>query len=675
LLSAAFYVTLRRSLCMRGTVLRAGVAVTATAAACLGLAGVVVAPPAALAVTPSGRVALPSPVPSSSTMAYLTDEGPAGAAVTVSIRVYLAGRSAAAEARFTAAVSAPGNPGYGHYLTAAQFWSRFGPTAAQVAAVEAWARSAGLTVTGANPHYLAVTGTAPAVSSALETSIHAYGFGSTPVVYAPVSGMSVPASLGGDVATVTGLYGDISQGTAASAGQAVLKQPATASAGTAMAPAAAGGFACSQWWGQHVSAIPEADGQTSAPNGVCGYTPQQLRSAYGVLPDSGKGATIAIVLDGSLPSMESDANLFFAAQHVPGLAPGQFTVNTGPGFAASCNGSADLPEEPLDVETAHIIAPAAKIVYVAADCNDSQTGLLDAETRVVDQHLGDVATESYSITESQFTPASAEAWTLIFEQGAAEGIGFNFDSGDGGDNAGAGPNGGTAVTFPASDPWATAVGGTTLEIGRDGTVTGELGWGDSTAPENTAGTGYVQAPPGSFDEGSTGGRSTLFPEPAYQEGVVPAALSTSAGTMPAGREVPDIAADASPVTGWLIGYTGAVTSGAYGEVVEGGTSGASPIVAALEADAKQITGHAIGFANPLLYDLRHSAGIRDILPAQPPALAVQPLSDCVAGPAQSGPVCVFTLGADGSLTEAPGYDDVTGIGSPTSYFIADLARG
>jgi len=107
--------------------------------------------------------------------------------------------------------------------------------------------------------------------------------------------------------------------------------------------------------------------------------------------------------------------------------------------------------------------------------------------------------------------------------------------------------------------------------------------------------------------------------------------------------------------------------------VEGGTSGASPIVAALEADAKQVGGHAIGFANPLLYDLRHSGGIRDILPAPSPALALEP--NCYADPTQPGPACVFTLGSDSSLTEAPGYDDVTGIGSPTSHFIVDLARG
>ncbi|MGH3168196.1 MAG: S53 family peptidase [Trebonia sp.] len=683
---------------MRRTVRPVGVAVTAAAVACLGLASVAAASPAARAataraaaaraVTAKGRVTLPSPVPGWA--ASLTDHGPAGTDVKLSIRLYLAGRSAAAETRFAAAASTPGNPAYARYLTPVRFRSLFGPTAAQTDAVEAWARSAGLTVTGATAHYVAATGTAPKVSAALDTSVHAYGFGSVISAYAPVNGMSVPASLGDDVATVTGLDGYISQGPAASADQAALDRTRTASAGTvsagtvsvgttsastAKAPAAAGGFTCSAWWGQHVSAIPKADGRTSAPDGVCGYTPRQLRSAYGVTPESGKGATIAVVLDGSLASMRADANRFFAAHHGPGFASGQFTVNTGPRFAASCGTYADLPEEALDVETAHIIAPAAKVVYVAADCtsDSNQTGLLDAETRIVDQHLADVATDSYSIAESQFSPATAAAWSLVFEQGAAEGIGFDFDSGDGGDLAGVGADGGTAVTFPASDPWATAAGGTTLEIGRTGTVTGELGWGDDTAAENAAGTGYAQAPPGSFSEGSTGGRSTLFPEPAYQRGVVPTALSTSDGTLPAGREVPDIAADASPVTGWLIGYTGAVTAGAYGQVLEGGTSGASPIVASLEADAKQAAGHAIGFANPLLYDLRHSAGIRDIVPGRSPALALEP--NCYADPGQPGPACVFTLGMDSSLAEAPGYDDVTGIGSPTDHFIADLARG
>jgi subtilase family serine protease len=647
----------RRSGARRACLVAAGMLV--------GLAGGMVAGPAGASAA-GAWVTLPDPVPAWTQ--YDTDDGPAGSGVTVPVRVWLAGRDPAAETRFATAASTPGNPGYGKYVTRVQFTSRFGTTPAQVAAVEVWARSAGLTVVAATAHYVALTGTAPKLSSALDTSIHAYSNSSSGLTgYAPVTGVSVPASVGADVTTVTGLDAySFSSGPAGSA--AHRASPRQTSARPDTDPWAS--FACSHWWGQHVSPIPAADGRTSAPDAVCGYTAAQLRSAYGVSAASGKGATIAVVLDGSLATMLADANRFFRGYHLPGYAPGQFTVNTGAGFAASCGGSADLPEEPLDVETAHIIAPAAKVVYVAANCsNDSQIqqqNLLDAETRIVDQHLADVSTESYSIVENgDFTQATAAAWTAVFEQGAAEGIGFNFDSGDGGDDGGAG------VTFPASDPWATAVGGTTLEIGKTGAVTGELGWGDNGAQENAAGTGYQQTPPGSFEQGSTGGRSILFAQPAYQRGVVPASLSTDHGTLPAGREVPDLAADASPMTGWTIGFT--APGGSYGTQIDGGTSGASPIVAGLEADAKQAAGHAIGFADPLLYDLRKTAGIRDVVPSASPALTLAP--DCYNDQVKPNPACLVTLGPDSSLTEQPGYDDVTGIGAATSHFIATLGTG
>ena len=641
----------------------AGRACRLAAGMLIGLVGGVAAEPAAASAA-AARVALPDPVPTWTQ--YFTNDGPAGSGVTVPVRVWLAGRAPAAQTRFATAASTPGNPAYGRYLTPEQFRARFGTTTAQVAAVEAWAKSAGLRVVSATAHYVALTGTAPKVSSALRTSIHAYSqsAGGPVTGYAPVSGISVPASIGADVTTVTGLDDE-----SFSAGQSnrAAQQPSLRKAPTRPDSSPWASFACSHWWGQHSSSIPKADGRTSAPDAVCGYTPQQLRSAYGVSAGSGKGATIAIVLDGSLPTMLADANRFFRGYHLAGYASGQFSVNTGPGFAASCDGSSDLPEEPLDVETVHIIAPAAKVVYVAANCSgNQQQDLLDAETRIVDQHLADVSTESYSIVENgDFTPATAAAWTAVLKQGAAEGIGFNFDSGDGGDDAGAG------VTFPASDPWATAVGGTTLEIGKTGAVTGELGWGDNGAEEKAAGTGYQQAPPGTFEEGSTGGRSTLFAQPAYQRGVVPAALSTDHGRLPAGREVPDVAADASPMTGWTIGFT--APGGRYATQIEGGTSGASPIVAGLEADAKQTAGHALGFANPLLYDLRKTTGIRDIKLSASPALTLAP--DCYNDQIKPSPACLITLGPDSSLTEQPGYDDVTGIGAVTSHFITALARG
>lgn len=617
----------------------------------------------------AARVGLPSPVPSWPAQAGAADDGPAGAGVTLQIRVYLAGRARAAALRLATAASDPGDPGYAHYLTPAQFAARFGPTRTQIDAVTSWARARGLHVTASTPHYLGMTGTAPAISRALGTSIHSYfsPFGGL-AGYAPVEGMSLPRPVAGEVTTVTGLD-SYTFSSSSPARSPASSWNAGQEASTIMAPSAAAGGGCSQWWGQHRSAIPATDGQTSAADAVCGYTPQQLRSAYGVTASSGRGATIAVVLDGHLASMQADANRFFADHHLPGFAPGQFTEDFGPGSTASCGaGFADLPEEPLDVETAHILAPDAKIVYVAASCGGTTTlrelAYLDAQTRIVDSHLADVETNSFSTVETAWTAAMTAAFTQVFQQGAAEGIGFTFDSGDGGDDHGAGVGGGTAVQYPASDPWATGVGGATTQIGRQGTITGQLGWGDTGAQLNPAGTGYLQPPPGDFYQGSTGGVSTLFPRPGYQRGVVAA----RPGTGRAAREVPDVAADASPLTGWLIGYGGR----RYAEVLSAGTSGASPIIAALEADAKTPGGHAIGFANPLLYRLHTSPGIHDVLPAATPALSYAPT--CTNDRASAPEPCVVTLGLDSTLHVSAGYDNVTGLGAATGAFIATLAQ-
>jgi subtilase family serine protease len=624
---------------------------------------------AARALTGPSGVELPNPVPS--WIQYARDDGPARASISVPFRLYLAGVSPASELAFAEAVSKPGSSLFRRYLTPATFVQRFGPTQAQTAAVEAWATANHLDVTGTTTHYVALEGPAPAVSAALGTSIHAFGGrAAAPTGYAPIRSASVPASIAGDVVAAVGLDDD------AYSAAAPDQRPARSDLDPRGTRSPTASPKCSAWWGQLTAKIPSAYGRHTAPTAVCGYTPTQLREAYGVSRFTGKGATIAIVLDGALASMRADANRFFAAHHLSGFAPGQFSQSFGPARTSSCQpGYADLPEEPLDVETAHIIAPGARVVYVAVNCSNSASGFelnfLDAETRIVDQHLADVETDSYSTLESDYTPAMAAAWSQILEQGAAEGIGFNFDSGDGGDNTNNQPGTPAAVTFPASDPWATAVGGTTLEIGESGRVVGELGWGDTIAPENRAGTAYLQKPPGTFAEGSTGGRSELFAEPAYQRGVVPGALATAKGSEPADRTVPDVAAEASPITGWQIGFTN--PGGRYQQVVEGGTSGSSPIVAALEADAKQAGGHAVGFANPTLYALPRTPAIRDIVQPASPQIASAPSSDCaIDGP----PIgrCVITLGLDGSLRETAGYDDVTGIGAVTDRFTVAIGN-
>ena len=332
------------------------------------------------------------------------------------------------------------------------------------------------------------------------------------------------------------------------------------------------------------------------------------------------------------------------------------------------------------MESAHIAAPDAKIVNVATDCNTLTDGAylqtwLDGMTQVVDQHLADIVSGSFGIQEAGVAPADTAAWDPMFQQGAVEGIGFDFSTGDSGDEVGVSTDPHFAdvhnTQFPATDPWATAVGATSLEIGGNGTAIGDYAWGDNASDYTADGTGYVQAPPGISTAGSGGGISTMFAEPGYQRNVVPAAQATDNGTGPAARTIPDVSTDGGNL--WWIGYTGANTDGVYAEIPEGGaTSGASPLFAGLEADAIQALGHPLGFVNPALYCLNGSKAIRDIKPVNP---ADPPI---VRGEQEGfGPVLpneLVTLGEDTTLTISPGFDESSGLGDVTPSFVTSVGK-
>src|SRR5579875_3218686 len=672
-----------------------GLMALAAAATALALATAMVAPAVASAPT---RVPLPGPTPLDVTAGT---PAPLASAPALTLRVYLSGQPGREAAAL--AVSDPRSPDYGHYLSAAQFQRRFGATAAQVKAVSNWLSAQGMTVTATTPHYIAVTATPAETDAAFDTRVIQYdmppiSFGGHTFPTEPqlgtAGGFSVPAALGGDIATVTGLQ--LTSLPVASASPARPKEePTRASAvtpPTGAASTAGSGYQCSQYWGQHTEQIPEAYGRTSTPTQLCGYTPNQVREAYGVRSSryTGRGVTVAIVMTDSSPAMLADANRFFASHGEAGFAAGQFTVNAPASVASSCSDSGDSSqlaqdegggfdvntlEEAIDVESVHTTAPAAKVVYVAANCDDNSFGgmqdLLDAATRVVDQHLASVVSGSFSDDETMYSPADGAAWDLTFEQGASEGIGFNLASGDGGANITPPEQTASFVDFPSASPWVTAVGGTSLEIGRNGATVANYPWGDNGTQVDAAGTGYTSPPPGAFLEGSTGGLSSLFTEPAYQRPVVPATLATGNDASGARRVIPDISANAG--SSMLIGYTGAVTSGVYGQVPGGGgTSAASPLLAGLEADATQAAGHPLGFINPALYEMHATpaiSGVPPVNPAHPPVvIGAQP----ALGNATN---YLTTLGEDQApLRAASGYDDETGLGTPGSSFVTALGH-
>ncbi|MEV4314976.1 protease pro-enzyme activation domain-containing protein [Actinocrispum sp. NPDC049592] len=388
---------------------------------------------------------------------------------------------------------------------------------------------------------------------------------------------------------------------------------------------------------------------------------------------SGKNATIAVLINGHVPTLLADSNRFFAGHGLPEFRPGQYVEDIPPSVEPTCAATNESNGDPLetaiDIQSAHMAAPDAKIVQVAADCSTNPNALLetwlDASARVVDRHLADIVTNSFGGTDTLYARGDEVAWDLVFQQAALEGIGFLYSTGDNGafgevHNA----------QFPAN-PWVTAVGGTSIEIEKNGNRANEYVWGDNSARITEDGSGYEQPPPGGHSGGSGGGISRVFPQPAYQKPVVPHAMATSEGTTAPARVVPDISANAG--NAWLIGVSGALDADdpSYAEFGGGaGTSASTPLMAGILADAIQAAGKPLGFVNPRLYRLKDTPAIKDILPvnpASPPILRGERSMDTI------DPNVLTTLGEDWTLTAEIGYDNATGLGVPTASFIPMLA--
>jgi subtilase family serine protease len=166
----------------------------------------------------------------------------------------------------------------------------------------------------------------------------------------------------------------------------------------------------------------------------------------------------------------------------------------------------------------------------------------------------------------------------------------------------------------------------------------------------------------------------LFPEPSYQLGVVPSSVFAAQGRT--GRAVPDISAVGDPNTGYLIGQTQAFPDGTvkYSEYRIGGTSLSSPLIAGIMALADQAAGHPHGFANPLFYSFAGSAAYHDVVNPASTVAAVRVDYNNSVDASGGLTTSLRTMDQTLSLHTTPGYDDVTGIGSPTGAFISALSH-
>ncbi len=613
--------------------------------------GLAVLPQALLAAPAGSSVLHGSAPPWASSRNFVAAANPNS---SVGFRMYLGWQNAAAAEALARAVSDPTSSRYGQYLTPQQFRLQFAPSQADVGAVQAWLRNQGFAVdyTPANNHYVAAEGTVAQAQAAFGVQFGLYNVNGV-TVRSPSGDVSIPDSLANIVTGVVGLDDSaIFVHT-----DHIAEAPPTA--GFRNAPP------LSDYWAQDISPYGYPAGFTDVTNPVKaswtvkGYTPAQIKGAYGISGYDGAGQTVAIIDAYASPTILQDVNEWSSRRGLPTMNPSQLVQVVPPGVYRRPENPRQDPqgwygEETLDVEAVHGMAPAAKIVFVGAPNNYQD---LDAAmNHVVDFGFAQIVTNSYGFATELLPPGYIKPFEDTLIQAAAEGIGVYFSSGDNGDETSL--FGFATPDWPAVSPWVTAVGGTSLGIGQANDRVLETGWGTSNYSCNTSTfacsrTGWLY--------GAGGGVSQIFAKPFYQ-----AALSAT------GRAVPDVAALADPQTGLLIGQTQVFPDGVYyDEYRIGGTSLASPLFAGLMALLDQKSGHPHGFANPSFY--QHASAFYDVLSVKT-AVARRNYKNGVDAAAGTSDFLRTFDDYSGSPTQhtGPGWDNVTGLGTPSSSFLTTL---
>ena len=287
----------------------------------------------------------------------------------------------------------------------------------------------------------------------------------------------------------------------------------------------------------------------------------------------------------------------------------------GPDTQASSARGDSTGEVMLDMCVVGSVAPGANIFMYFTEFTSQ--GWVDALNEAITDN-NDIAIISISYGNPEDDPDGA--WTSMgvqvvsqtFEAAVAKGITICCASGDDGSSDGV-PNE-VHVDFPASSPFVLGVGGTKLVASNvaPATIASETVWNEVLQNEGATG----------------GGVSAVFTKPSYQDNVnVPLSASASHKI---GRGVPDVAADADPVTGVVVMHV----DGKHLEPI-GGTSASTPLWASLIARLNQGLKTRCGFLNPVLYGRFSSGVLRDI-----------------------------TAGNNGAYSAQPGWDACTGLGTP-----------
>jgi kumamolisin len=302
------------------------------------------------------------------------------------------------------------------------------------------------------------------------------------------------------------------------------------------------------------------------------YEPRQVAMAYGcpIGQYDGSGVTIGVIeLGGGFNASDLTAlGLHADNVTVVGVDGGQSTSD-GPNGADA--------EVMLDVEVIAAVAPGAKQrVYFAPN---TDRGFLDA----IQQACAECqyVSISWGGPESSWPKGVLRQYATVFAAARARGVTVFAASGDTGSRDGTSQD---VADYPASDPSVVGCGGTRLVLNADGTRSAEVTWDDDDIRSATG-----------------GGISTFFP----------------------GRQVPDVAGNADPVTGYEVVVDGQ-------RMVIGGTSAVAPLYAAMSAVVRQAYGQSWDWLNTVMTN---------------PTICYDVM-----------------VGDNGGYKAGPGRDDVTGLG-------------
>ena len=490
-------------------------------------------------------------------------------------------------------LSDPASPNFRKFLTPEEFTARFGPTEADYAAVMNFARTNGLAVTGTygNRLVLDVAGTAAAVGSAFHVTFRMYRHPTeNRDFFASDTEPSVDAAL--PVADVQGLS-DYSRPHP----KFYRADPAGISGKTA---------------------TPNS-GSGPVVNGVATYLGDDFRNAYA--PGSaldGSGQAVGLLqFDGYYASDITAYESLAGRTNIPL----QRVLIDGFSGTPTTGSSSGNPEVSLDIEMAMSMAPAlARIVVFEG--NPSGTHFKPNDVLNTMAASNTVKNLSSSWGWSGGPTATTDN---IFIQMAAQGQSFFDASGDSdafppgyADNSG-------NTTVPSSSPYITEVGGTTLTMnGTGASYAAETVWNWNNSGQ-----------PG---VGSSGGVSSYYPIPVWQQGIN--SFLTNGGSMTM-RNIPDVALTADNV---YVLY-GSGSNGSFG-----GTSCAAPLWAGFmalvnqQAAAGGQTG-GMGFINPAVYEIANES------------IYNSAFNDITTGNNTwpSSPNAFYAV---------PGYDLCTGLGTP-----------